>query len=133
MLRTTEVPYVYSRDGIFYFTRRIPNDLKGYYRCPRLVLSLRTKSLRAAKTKSTTLAAQLDEEWMTLRWRRDDSPLRRYLSAEAFEAREFSNAPLMSKAKTHSQPGHYFVLQYYRFRSIIGCSSSHAFVRITPS
>ena len=40
MLRTKEVPYVYSRDGIFYFTRRIPNDLKGYYRCPRLVLSL---------------------------------------------------------------------------------------------
>ena len=28
MLRTKEVPYVYSRDGIFYFTRRIPNDLK---------------------------------------------------------------------------------------------------------
>ena len=68
MLRTTEVPYVYSRDGIFYFTRRIPNDLKGYYRCPRLVLSLRTKSLRAAKTKSTTLAAQLDEQWRDLRW-----------------------------------------------------------------
>ena len=100
MLRTKEVPYVYSRDGIFYFTRRIPNDLKGYYRCPRLVLSLRTKSLRAAKTKSTTLAAQLDEEWMTLRWRRDNSPLRRYLSDEAFEARELSNAPLMSEAKT---------------------------------
>ena len=100
MLRTKEVPYVYSRDGIFYFTRRIPNDLKGYYRCLRLVLSLRTKSLRAAKTKSTTLAAQLDEEWMTLRWRTDDSPLRRYLSDEAFEARKLSNAPLMSEAKT---------------------------------
>ena len=37
---------------------------------------------------------------MTLRWRRDDSPLRRYLSDEAFEARELSNAPLMSEAKT---------------------------------
>ena len=37
---------------------------------------------------------------MTLRWRRDNSPLRRYLSDEAFEARELSNAPLMSEAKT---------------------------------
>jgi integrase len=99
MLMTTEVPYVYSRDGIYYFTRRIPKDLQGHYRCPRIVLSLRTKSLRAAKTKSTTLAAQLDEEWMTLRWRSNDSPLRRYLSDQAFEARESSNAPLMTEAR----------------------------------
>jgi len=99
MLRTAEVPYVYSRDGIYYFTRRIPKDLESHYRCPRIVLSLRTKSLRAAKTKSTTLAAQLDEEWMPLRWRSNDSPLRRYLSDQAFEARESSNAPLMTEAR----------------------------------
>ena len=35
MLRTKDVPYVYSRDGIFYFTRRDPKDLQGHYRCPR--------------------------------------------------------------------------------------------------
>ena len=99
MLRTTEVPYVYARDGIYYFTRRIPKDLRGHYRCPRIVPSLRTKSLSAAKTKSVTLVAQLDEEWMTLRWRSKDSPLRRYLSDQAFVVRELSDAPLMSEAK----------------------------------
>ena len=79
MLRTIEAPYVYARDGIFYFTRRIPKDLLGHYRCPRIVISLRTKSTQAAQTKSVTLAAQLDEEWLTLRWRQKDNPLGRYL------------------------------------------------------
>ena len=99
MLRTKEVPYVYSRDGIFYFTRRIPKDLQGHYRCPRIVLSLRTKSKRAAQTKSTSLTARLDEEWMALRWRSNDNPLRRYLSDNALLDRDASNAPLMSDAK----------------------------------
>ena len=67
MLRTTEAPYIYARDGIYYFTRRIPMDLLGHYRCPRIVVSLRTKSAQAARTKSMTLAAQLDEECLTLR------------------------------------------------------------------
>jgi hypothetical protein len=80
MLCATEVPYVFDRDGIYYFNRRIPKDLEGHYRCRRIVLSLRTKSIRVAQTKSVTLAAQLDEEWMTLRWRSKDNPLRSYLS-----------------------------------------------------
>ena len=62
MLKTIDVPYVYSRDGIYYFTRRIPKDLRGHYRCPRIVVSLHTKSAHAARTKSANLAAQLDEE-----------------------------------------------------------------------
>ena len=98
MLCATEVPYVFDRDGIYYFNRRIPKDLEGHYRCRRIVLSLRTKSIRVAQTKSVTLAAQLDEEWMTLRWRSKDNPLRSYLSDQAFETRELSNAPLMSVA-----------------------------------
>jgi len=56
MLRTTEAPYIYARDGIYYFTRRIPIDLLDHYRCPRIVVSLRTKSAQAAKTKSMTLS-----------------------------------------------------------------------------
>ena len=99
MLKTTESPFVYSREGIFYFTRRIPKDLYVHYRCPRIVISLRTKSLKAAKIKSITLASQLDEEWLTLRWRSKDNPLRHYLTDQAHEARVLSNAPLLSEAK----------------------------------
>jgi hypothetical protein len=97
MLRTSEAHYVYARDGIYYFTRRIPKDLLGHYTCPRIVVSLRTKSAQAARTKSVTLAAQLDEEWLTLRWRQKDNPLGRYLVERDNYAP--SNAPLLSEAK----------------------------------
>ena len=96
MLYTKEVPYVYARDSIYYFNRRIPKDLQRHYRCDRIVVSLHTKSPHAAKTKSVTLAAQLDEEWLTLRWRQKDNPLRRLLGDEEYEP---SNAPLISEAK----------------------------------
>jgi integrase len=99
MLKTKEAPYIYDRDGIFYFTRRIPKDLQGHYRCPRIVMSLRTKSIRAAKIKSVTLSAQLDEEWLTIRWRRSDNPLRQYLSDQAHHTHEQFKGPLMSEAK----------------------------------
>ena len=92
MLYTREVPYVYARDSIYYFNRRIPKDLQRHYRCDRIVVSLHTKSPHAAKTKSVTLAAQLDEEWLTLRWRQKDNPLRRLLGDEEYEP---SNAPLI--------------------------------------
>ena len=93
MLRTSEAHYVYARDGIYYFTK----DLLGHYTCPRIVVSLRTKSAQAARTKSVTLAAQLDEEWLTLRWRQKDNPLGRYLVERDNYAP--SNAPLLSEAK----------------------------------
>ena len=85
MLCTTEVPYVYKRDGIFYFNRRVPKDLLGHYRCPRIIISLKTKSAQAAREKSVSLASQLDEEWLTIRWRQKDNPLGRYLVNVSFE------------------------------------------------
>ena len=96
MLYTREVPYVYPRDSIYYFNRRIPKDLQRHYRCDRIIVSLHTKSPHAAKTKSVTLAAQLDEEWFTLRWRQKDNPLRRLLGDAEYEP---SNAPFISEAK----------------------------------
>ena len=44
MLSTTNAPYIYERDGIYYFNRRVPKGLLDHYRCSRIVVSLRTKS-----------------------------------------------------------------------------------------
>ena len=76
MAYTREVQYGYPQDSIYYFNRGIPKDLQRHYKCARIIVSLHTKSLHAAKTKSVTLAAQLDKEWFTLRWRQKDNPLR---------------------------------------------------------
>jgi len=55
MWKAISVPYLYQKRGVYYFSRRVPKDLEGYYRCPKIALSLRTKSLKAAKTKSLSV------------------------------------------------------------------------------
>ena len=100
MLNTSEIPYIYTRDGYYYFNRRVPMDLQGHYRCPRIIVSLRTKSALAANTKSVTLAAQLDEEWLTLRWRQKDNPLGRFLISNDEHFYAPSDAPLLSEANS---------------------------------
>jgi hypothetical protein len=94
MWKAISVPYIYQKRGVYYFSRRVPKDLEAYYRCSKIALSLRTKSLKAAKAKSASLASQLEEEWLTLRWRRNDSPLRRFLHEQAFEAKCLTSAPM---------------------------------------
>ena len=46
--------YVADRDGIFYYVRRVPHDVRQHYALSRISFSLRVKlhqsSLRAAKS-----------------------------------------------------------------------------------
>jgi hypothetical protein len=84
MWKVNLVPYSYQKRDIYYFSRRVPKDLEDCYRSSKITLSLRNKSLKAAKAKSALLASQLDEEWLTLRWRRNHSPLRRFLHEQAY-------------------------------------------------
>ena len=91
-------PYLYQKRGVYYFSRRIPEDLLNHYRQSKIVFSLRTKSVKAARIKAASLAAQLNEDWLTIRWRSKDTPLRKFLKDQATEARFESTAPLMSEA-----------------------------------
>ena len=72
-------PYIFKKRRVYYFSRRVPSDLKNHYKHPRIVLSLRTRSLSAAKLRATSMAAKLEEDWMVLRWRTSDDPLSRFL------------------------------------------------------
>ena len=98
MRKTIDAPYLYRKRGVYYFSRRIPTDLRSYYRQPRIMLSMRTKSAKAAKVKAASLVSQLDEEWLTLRWRSKDSPLRRFVIEQSIDVQTKSNTPLMSEA-----------------------------------
>ncbi len=44
MSETISRPFTFVKDGVFYFTRRIPKELRGHYTSPRIAYSLRTKS-----------------------------------------------------------------------------------------
>ena len=93
-------PYLFRKRGIYYFSRRVPKDLLDHYERSKIVFSFRTKSCRAAKIKAASLASQLEEDWLTLRWRSKDTPLLRFLKGQAAEARISSSAPLMTEAGT---------------------------------
>ena len=55
--------YLKRRSGIYYFTRRIPNDLQRQYKRDRLYVSLRTRSRRKAMAASERLSNELEALW----------------------------------------------------------------------
>ncbi len=59
--------FTYRKDGVFYFSRRIPKDIKHKYGHDKFVMCLRTKSRVVADKSSRAIAARLDEYWMSLR------------------------------------------------------------------
>jgi len=64
---TKIIPYTYKRSGIYYYSRRIPVDLTNQYSLKRIVVSLRTKSKRAALLSSSHLSLELDSYWSSIR------------------------------------------------------------------
>ena len=44
MVDHLNVSYLYKKCGVYYFSKRVPNDLKSHYKTNRIVICLRTKS-----------------------------------------------------------------------------------------
>ena len=63
----TNPAYTFKRNGIYYFTKRIPNDLKYHYKNTRLVKSLRTRSESSARQSAIVLSNKLETYWEKLR------------------------------------------------------------------
>ena len=66
-LLTKPVPYTFVRGGYYYFTRRVPADLRQHYKYPRIVQGLRTSSPQEAKLQAKVEAAKLDAYWTQMR------------------------------------------------------------------
>jgi len=67
-LRNIYTPkYLIIRDGIYYYIRRIPVDIKHHYAVHRICTSLRTRSYAVAKRGAALLTTQLDDYWLSLR------------------------------------------------------------------
>ncbi|MCH1556210.1 MAG: tyrosine-type recombinase/integrase [Pseudomonadales bacterium] len=67
-------PYTYRKRSVYYFSKAVPQDLADFYARPRIVKSLRTKSLSHAKTASRSLSARLEDYWLGLRLQQADVP-----------------------------------------------------------
>ena len=74
-MKTLKHPsYTYRKGGVYYFSKAVPQDLADFYVRPRIVRSLRTKSLSHAKAASRSLSARLEDYWLGLRLQRADVP-----------------------------------------------------------
>ena len=71
---TISCPFTFVKGGVFYFSRRIPKELRDHYTSPRISYSLRTKSPKIAEARARKAADQLDEYWYHLRCKATDLP-----------------------------------------------------------
>lgn len=67
MSETISPTFTFVKDGVFYFSRRIPKELLRHYSSPRIAFSLRTRSARVAEARARKAADQLDDYWFVLR------------------------------------------------------------------
>ena len=74
MLATKSNTYTFQKNGIWYFSRRVPADLRRHYKTGRIAYSLRTRSLRQARMRAVSDAAKLDRHWYMMRMSSDDLP-----------------------------------------------------------
>ena len=75
--------YLICRNGIFYYSRRVPADLHKRFNKNRVIISLRTKSKDKALRSAKTLSDRLEKYW--------DS-----LGLELFHSREFGRYTMSS-------------------------------------
>jgi hypothetical protein len=59
--------YLITRNGIYYFQRRVPMDVRSHYKSYSIPFSLKTRTRKIALRAASVLSFQLDEYWMTLR------------------------------------------------------------------
>ena len=70
-------PYIYTKRGTFYFSRRIPKDIQEHFNTPRIMCSLKTKAVSAASGLAQRLNENLkDECWQILRHNAENTLLR---------------------------------------------------------
>ena len=84
MLTTKSNSYTFQKSGVWYFSRRVPADLRRHYRTGRIAYSLRTKSIRDARVRAMSDASKLDRHWHILRISSEDLP-GKHLLADAVQ------------------------------------------------
>ena len=70
MVYTRSPDYLYRRNGIYYFTRNVPSDLKTRFNKSRVVVSLHTSLIVKAQNSALALCDRLDRYFESLRLER---------------------------------------------------------------
>ena len=66
MVDHLNVSYLYKKCGVYYFSKRVPNDLKSHYKTNRIVICLRTKSNISAVRSKKSISQKLKKNILFL-------------------------------------------------------------------
>ena len=69
-----DVRYVSNRDGVYYYTRRVPYDVRQHYASHRLSFSFKTKSYANAVRAAHSVTQRLEDYWLGLQLQQMDIP-----------------------------------------------------------
>ena len=97
MVDHLNVSYLYKKRGVYYFSKRVPCDVRSYYKSDRIVICLKTKSDATAIRASKSLYQRLDDYWTSIRLTKIQVPAEHMLVIKPPENNN-SNAPLLSVA-----------------------------------
>ena len=86
--------YVSCRAGVYYYTRRVPYDVRQHYASARLSFSLRTKSNAGALRAAQSVTQRLEDYWLGLRLQDMDIPAIHLVKANHVD----DSSPLMTEA-----------------------------------
>jgi len=89
-METKSVPYSFRKNGIFYFTRRVPRDLRAHYTKKRIAFSLKTRSAKMALARAQATSTKLDQHWHFLRLSNFEHPA---FEAFSISAKKRSSSP----------------------------------------
>ena len=73
------IPHTFRKEGIYYFNRRVPRDVRGSYNKSRISFSLKTKSLKQAHRSSLLVSQNLESHWVSLRLQGNQFGIERYV------------------------------------------------------
>ena len=97
MVDHLNVSYLYKKRGVYYFSKRVPCDVRSYYKSDRIVICLKTKSSVSAIRSSKSLYQKLDDYWTSIRLTKMQVPAEHMLVSKS-PVNSNSNAPLLSEA-----------------------------------
>jgi integrase len=78
--------YTFIKDGVYYFSKRVPKDLHSHYQTHRLVLCLHTRSASKASFSARSLLAKLEDYWLKIRLSEMEVPASHRLVVSAADA-----------------------------------------------
>ena len=66
--------YLWLKGDTYYFNRRVPKDMQGYYKASRIIICLKTSRKDTALRSAKSIAQRLEDYWLSLRLSKLDVP-----------------------------------------------------------